>query len=163
MLVAAMNPCPCGYLGDPVRACRCTPQEIARYRGRLSGPLRDRIDLVLEVPGVPAQALGGEEPAEPSEPIRSRVLAARRLQEARREESGVRVNAELHGRAVWRFCRPDAAGRRLLDAAVRSARAQRARLPPRAEGGPDIADLSGLEMPGAEQVAEALQYRVEDR
>ncbi|RPJ71981.1 MAG: ATP-binding protein [Acidobacteria bacterium] len=163
MLVAAMNPCPCGYQGDAVRACRCTPVEVERYRGRLSGPLRDRIDLVLEVPAVPAQALAGEDDAESSEAIRLRVLAARERQDERRPESAVRVNAELHGRSVWRFCRPDAAGRRLLDAAVRrlglSARAYHRVL----KVARTIADLAGAAMPGADHVAEALQYRVEDR
>ena len=163
MLVAAMNPCPCGYLGDPTRSCRCTPGEIERYRGRLSGPLRDRIDLVLEVPAVPAQALSGEEAAEASEAIRQRVLDARRRQGERRQQSGVRVNAELHGRSVWRTCRPDAAGRRILDAAVRrlglSARAYHRVL----KVARTIADLSGADTPQADHLAEALQYRVEDR
>ncbi|RPJ57533.1 MAG: ATP-binding protein, partial [Acidobacteria bacterium] len=149
--------------GDAVRACRCTPVEVERYRGRLSGPLRDRIDLVLEVPAVPPQALAGEDDAESSEAIRLRVLAARERQDERRPESAVRVNAELHGRSVWRFCRPDAAGRRLLDAAVRrlglSARAYHRVL----KVARTIADLAGAAMPGADHVAEALQYRVEDR
>ena len=65
MLIAAMNPCPCGYLGDPTRVCRCTPPEVSRYRGRLSGPLRDRLDLIVEVPAVPAAALGDEASGEP--------------------------------------------------------------------------------------------------
>jgi magnesium chelatase family protein len=163
MLVAAMNPCPCGYQGDSVRACRCTPGEIERYRARLSGPLRDRIDLVLEVPAVPAQELAGEDGAESSEAIRLRVLAARRRQEDRRKESGVHVNAELHGRSVWCFCRPEAAGRRLLDAAVRrlglSARAYHRVL----KVARTIADLADATTPAADHVAEALQYRVEDR
>ena len=163
MLVAAMNPCPCGYQGDAVRACRCTPGEIERYRARLSGPLRDRIDLVLEVPAVPAQDLTGEDGAESSEAIRLRVLAARRRQEDRRNESGVHVNAELHGRSVWRFCRPEAAGRRLLDTAVwrlgLSARAYHRVL----KVARTIADLAAAATPGADHVAEALQYRVEDR
>ncbi len=74
MLVAAMNPCPCGFLGDPTRVCRCTPPEVSRYRGRLSGPLRDRLDLVVEVPAVPAAALGGDASGEPS----AAILGARR-------------------------------------------------------------------------------------
>ena len=162
MLVAAMNPCPCGYLGDPVHACRCTPVEVERYRGRLSGPLRDRIDLVLEVPAVPAALLADDGSGEPSAAVRERVVAARARQEARRADTGVRVNAALQGRAVWRHCRPDAAGRRLLERAVErlglSARAYHRVL----KVARTITDLAGGPLPGEVQVAEALQYRVED-
>lgn len=162
MLVGAMNPCPCGYLGDPVRTCRCTPVETERYRGRLSGPLRDRLDLVLEVPAVPAALLGDETGGESSTAVRERVVAARTRQEERRAETGVRLNAALQGRAVWRHGRPDAAGRRLLERAVErlglSARAYHRVL----KVARTIADLGGLALPGEEQIAEALQYRVED-
>jgi magnesium chelatase family protein len=162
MLVAAMNPCPCGYLGDPIRVCRCTPVEVERYRGRLSGPLRDRIDLVLEVPAVPAALLAGDAGGEASAAVRERVVGARGRQEGRRGETGVRLNAGLQGRTVWRQCRPDPAGRRLLERAVErlglSARAYHRVL----KVARTIADLGGLAMPGEEQVAEALQYRVED-
>ena len=162
MLIAAMNPCPCGYLGDPVRACRCTPVEVERYRGRLSGPLRDRIDLVLEVPAVPAALLADDGAGEPSSSVRERVVAARGRQEARRADTGVRLNAALQGRAVWRHCRPDATGRRLLERAVErlglSARAYHRVL----KVARTIADLGGIAAPGEDEVAEALQYRVED-
>ncbi len=162
MLVAAMNPCPCGYLGDPVRACRCTPVEVERYRGRLSGPLRDRIDLVLEVPAVPASLLGDEGSGEGSAAVRDRVMSARARQEARRPETGVRVNAALQGRAVWRHCRPEPAGRRLLERAVErlslSARAYHRVL----KVARTIADLAGDDLTREEHVAEALQYRIED-
>jgi magnesium chelatase family protein len=162
MLVAAMNPCPCGFLGDPIRVCRCSPTEVSRYRGRLSGPLRDRLDLVVEVPAVPASALGGDAAAEASAGIRGRVLAARACQAARRPVSGVRVNAELQGRAVWRYCRPDAAGRHLLEKAVDrlglSARGYHRVL----KVARTIADLGGSEAVRATDVAEALQYRFTD-
>ncbi|MBP1633533.1 MAG: magnesium chelatase, partial [Acidobacteria bacterium] len=162
MLVGAMNPCPCGYLGDPVRACRCTPLEVERYRGRLSGPLRDRLDLVLDVPPVPVALLAGDGGGEPSSAVRGRVVAARGRQEARRAGSSVRVNAALQGREVWRHCRPDPAGRRLLERAVErlglSARAYHKVL----KVARTIADLAGEPMPGEEHVAEALQFRVED-
>ncbi|RPJ54273.1 MAG: ATP-binding protein, partial [Acidobacteria bacterium] len=156
MLLAAMNPCPCGYLGDETRVCRCTPAEIDRYRGRLSGPLRDRIDLVLEVPAVPATALGDGGCGEPSAAIRERVLLARARQEGRRAETGVRVNSDLQGRAVWRHCRPDEGGRQVLEQAVR-------RLGLSALGyhlvlkvARTIADLADADAPGAQHVAEAL-------
>src|SRR5712691_5005348 len=83
MLVGAMNPCPCGYLGDPHRECRCTPQHIARYRDRLSGPLRDRLDLTVEVPALPPDVLGPGPAGEASEPVRQRVAAARQRQQQR--------------------------------------------------------------------------------
>ena len=162
MLIAAMNPCPCGYLGDPTRVCRCTPNDVSRYRGRLSGPLRDRLDLIVEVPAVPGAALADEASGETTSAIRERVVRARTRQEARRQESGARVNAELHGRSVWRECRPDGAARRLLLQAVE-------RLGLSARGydrvlkvARTIADLGDADTVTGEHVAEALQYRVND-
>ena len=99
LLVAAMNPCPCGFLGYDRRPCRCTPSQIARYRGRLSGPLRDRIDLTVDVPGVDVNAISDGEPGEPSADVRARVLAARQAQLARYRHASL-TNAELRGKAV---------------------------------------------------------------
>jgi magnesium chelatase family protein len=162
MLVAAMNPCPCGFLGDPTRVCRCAPAEVSRYRGRLSGPLRDRLDLVVEVPAVPAAALGGDASGEPSVAILGRVVAARSCQERRLAAVGGRVNAELQGRAVWRLCRPEPAARHLLERAVErlglSARGYHRVL----KVARTIADLGGSDGLQAEHVAEALQYRFTD-
>src|SRR4030095_10416492 len=95
MLVGAMNPCPCGFLGDGPRECRCTPQQVARYHDRLSGPLRDRLDLTVEVPALPPEALGSVEPGEPSAAVRARVAVARARQSARYEADRIRTNAEL--------------------------------------------------------------------
>src|SRR5262249_6874281 len=88
VLVAAMNPCPCGFFGDDRRACRCTPLQISRYRGRLSGPLRDRIDLIVEVPALPVAEIADSAPGEASRRVRDRVLSARQLQQMRYQISG---------------------------------------------------------------------------
>src|SRR5438552_3611894 len=96
VLVGAMNPCPCGFATDPARECRCTPQQVARYRSRLSGPLRDRLDLTVDVPALTIDALAGNGGGgEPSASVRSRVVAARAIQQNRYAGGPVRVNAEL--------------------------------------------------------------------
>jgi magnesium chelatase family protein len=161
VLVAAMNPCPCGYRTDPVRACRCTPPQVAKYRGRLSGPLLDRIDLVVDVQPVAIADLTGEANGEPSAAVRARVLAARERQLSRPGRAA-RLNAMLHGRAFDRCCALDADGRRLLE---RSA----ARLHLTARGfhrvlkvARTIADLAGVASIASAHVAEALQYRLVD-
>jgi magnesium chelatase family protein len=159
MLVAAMNPCPCGFLGDPHRECRCTPQQVARYRGRLSGPLRDRLDLTVEVPALPPSALAAGS-GEPSQSVRARVMLARERQRDRQIASGVRTNAELTSALLAQLCPLDSRAARLLDAAVArmalSARAfDRVRKVART-----IADLEGAVDISADHVAEALQFRM---
>ncbi|ANQ86904.1 YifB family Mg chelatase-like AAA ATPase [Azoarcus olearius] len=154
-LVAAMNPCPCGYAGHPRRACRCTPEQVARYRARLSGPLLDRMDLTVEVPALGHAELADSAPGEASAAVRARVLAARELQRARQG----RPNARLEPSAVGALCTPDDAGARLLAQAMErlnlSARAYHRVL----RVARTLADLAGIEVPGAAQVAEAIQYR----
>ena len=163
VLVAAMNPCPCGYSGDERRACRCSPTQIARYRGRLSGPLRDRIDLIVDVPPVPVVAIADGSPGESSESVRRRVLAARHFQQQRYGSSGPRTNAELRGSHLTDTCQPDADGRDLLRRAVPrfglSARGYDRVL----KVARTIADLEGGDHIGAGHIAEALQYRVMER
>jgi len=160
MLVAAMNPCPCGYAGDDRRTCRCSPAQIARYHARVSGPLRDRIDLIVDVPPVPASALDGSSAAESSVTVCTRVVDARVRQWQRYGEDGPRANADLKGGGVARHCRPAAEGRRLLAQAVQafglSARGY-ARVLKVAR---TIADLAAAERVEADHVAEALQYRL---
>jgi magnesium chelatase family protein len=106
-LVAAMNPCPCGYHGSALRACVCTSGLVRRYRGRISGPLLDRLDLQVEVPQVDYKALTEERGGEPSSTVRERVLAAREIQRRRFSSSGLHANAQMGPRQIARWCRLD--------------------------------------------------------
>jgi len=153
--VAAMNPCPCGWSGHPSGKCRCTPDQIQRYRGRLSGPLLDRIDLQLDVPAVSEAELAARTAGETSAAVRRRVIAARERQLARQGQA----NAVLGPEAIERHCTPDAAGAALLRQAMSrlhlSARAYHRIL----KVARTLADLAGAEMVGSRHVAEAIQYR----
>ena len=158
MLVAAMNPCPCGHHGGGGRRCRCTAHELVAYRRRISGPLLDRIDLHVDVPAV-APGLLGAGGATASAAVRERVVRAREAQTAR----GVRCNARLRGGALRRDCALDDPGRRVLHAAV-----ERLGLSARAHDkvlrvARTIADLEGADRVRTEHVAEAIQYRALDR
>jgi magnesium chelatase family protein len=159
MLVAAMNPCPCGFFGDATHTCRCTPLQLARYRDRLSGPLRDRIDLTVEVPSLPAEALEDGAAGEASGSVRMRVVAARERQQLRYAGLPFRTNAELRPAQLARCCPLDTGARRVLRVASNrlglSARGyDRVRKVART-----IADLHGEDRVNAEHVAEALQFR----
>ncbi len=154
-LVAAMNPCPCGYAGHPRRSCSCSPDQVARYRRRLSGPLLDRVDLMVEVPALGVEELAAAPAGEPSAAVRARVERARQVQLARQGT----VNARLEAGRVAALCAPDAAGAALLAQAIErlnlSARAYHRIL----RVARTLADLAGAERPAAAHVAEAIQYR----
>lgn len=160
MLVGAMNPCPCGYLGDNVRPCRCTPQQVERYRARLSGPLRDRMDLTIEVPALPPDILATGSPGECSADVRARVVSARDRQRQRGAREGLRTNAELTPALLSTYCLlgPDA-GRLLASAAAKMALSARGYDRVR-KVARTIADLAGDDGLRADHVAEALQFRM---
>jgi magnesium chelatase family protein len=158
MLIGAMNPCPCGYMGDASRPCRCTPFQAERYAARLSGPLRDRIDLAVAVSAVAARDLERPAAAESSEAIRVRVVEARTRQLAREGK----LNSQLQGRSLRTQVALDAAGRRMLGKALE-------KLPMTARGfdrllrvSRTIADLANADAVSAEHLAEALQFRGSD-
>jgi magnesium chelatase family protein len=163
MLVAAMNPCPCGWLGDAQHRCECTAQQIQRYRGRVSGPLLDRIDLHVEVRPVPYRSLAEAAPGEPSAAIRERVRAARDRQLARFAGRQLFANAQMDAADVRRLAPIDGSAAELLERAMHglglSARAYSRIL----KVARTIADLAGAERIAAAHVAEAVQYRTLDR
>ena len=164
MLIAAMNPCPCGYYGDRSRPCVCSVPQIRRYRAKLSGPLLDRLDLHLEIPPVPIRELRHElPPTESSAAIRARVLAARGRQQVRYRDDGIYTNAQLKPRLVKRYCGLAAGPQELLEQAM-----ARLNLSARAHGrilrvARTIADLADSDKIEAVHVAEAIQYRALDR
>jgi magnesium chelatase family protein len=159
MLVAAMNPCPCGYYGDPFKECRCSSGEISRYHKRISGPLLDRIDIFVEVPHIHYEKLTEERAGECSEKVRLRVKAAHELQLARFRGTKLRCNADMTAKEVKEFCVVEVAGQGLLRAAMKqlhlSARAFHRVL----KLARTIADLEHGDEIKTHHVAEALQYR----
>lgn len=157
-LVAAMNPCPCGHLGDPRQDCVCTASQIQRYQARLSGPLLDRIDLQVEVPALPVEQLTSHQPGESTEMVRRRVMAARQRQQQRGT-----LNAQLAGAALERACALDVAERTWLAQSL-----ERLRLSARAyhrvlRVALTLADLAGRERPCRDDLIEAIGYRQLDR
>jgi magnesium chelatase family protein len=163
MLVAAMNPCPCGYFSDPNHECTCTYTKIHRYRSKISGPLMDRIDIHVEVPGVPYRDLVSQQEATTSADIRERTNRARAIQSERLRRTKVHCNAQMNNRQIRRYCSVDRDSHRLLEVAIDklglSARAYNRIL----RIGRTIADLERAEKIGANHVSEAIQYRSLDR
>ena len=154
-LVAAMNPCPCGWLGHANGKCRCTPDQVARYRAKLSGPLLDRIDLMIEVSSLSDTEMQDKSPGESSAAVRERVVEARRRQMRRQGKS----NALLGPAEIDSYCSPDEAGGNMLRQAIArlslSARAYHRIL----KVARSCADLAGSEKVLASHIAEAVQYR----
>jgi len=153
-----MNPCPCGFYGDTARECRCTPGIIARYLGKISGPLLDRIDIHIEVPAVAYKDLRGRDDGTGSAEIRERVVAARAVQQSRGH-----YNAHIPARSLRKLCALDDSGERTLEMAVRrmglSARAHDRIL----KLARTIADMDRSDAVSAKHLAEAVQYRSLDR
>ncbi|MFC1657239.1 YifB family Mg chelatase-like AAA ATPase [Candidatus Moduliflexota bacterium] len=163
MLVGAMNPCKCGWLGHPTRECRCTPHQIQQYRGRISGPLLDRIDIQLEVPALEYGELMGEEAGEASAVIRARVERVRHLQQRRFGEKRTTCNAGMSAGQVREHCRLDRESDNLLKSAVEKLGLSARGITRVLKMARTIADLEGAEAIHHEHVAEAVQYRSLDR
>ena len=164
MFVASMNPCPCGYFGDPTHHCVCTPGQIRKYMNRISGPLLDRMDLHVEVPVVPFNQLSQMQPGESSAVIRNRVIAARKRQEERYKDfKGIYSNAQMTERMIHQFAEPDEQSLDMLRTAMErlhlSARAYNRIL----KVARTIADLEGTERVLSHHIAEAIGYRNLDR
>ncbi len=164
MLVAAANPCPCGYLGDPKKECRCFPRQIARYRTRLSGPLMDRIDLHLNVPAVETEKLMSmhKNLAKPerSSDIRKRVAKARETQNKRFKGTGIQVNAKMRNKEIKKFCELKPEVLMILKQAVANFHLSARSYFRTIKVSRTIADLAGSEEIKPEHIAEALQYRM---
>ena len=164
MLIASMNPCPCGYYGDPTHHCVCTPGQIQHYMNKISGPLLDRIDIHCEIQAVPFKQLSEMQPGEPSANIRERVIKARKIQEERfKTFKGIHCNAMMTEKMLHEFAEPDAPSMEMLRMAM-----ERLKLSARAYSrilkvARTIADLDGSEKVQSQHIAEAIGYRNLDR
>jgi magnesium chelatase family protein len=163
LLVAAMNPCPCGYLTDSKRGCRCSLGQIQKYQSKISGPILDRIDLHIEVPTLSFETLSKEELSETSEKIRNRIIRCRHLQAARYEKRNFRLNAQMRSSDLRDYAKPDVEGRKLIELAMKemnlSARAYYKVL----KIARTIADMAEQKDISSRHIAEAVQYRSLDR
>lgn len=163
MLVAAMNPCPCGYFGSTLKACRCTPPEIRKYLDRVSGPLLDRIDLQIEVDSVPVSEINDSAAAESSAAVAARVAKARLIQLERYRGSGKHCNAQLTNAEIRRWCTPGPEASRILDLAAGSLQLSMRAYTRILKVARTIADLAGEDSIASVHIAEAIQYRELDQ
>jgi magnesium chelatase family protein len=158
MLVCAMNPCRCGWYGDPSGRCTCSEQSVRGYVGRISGPLLDRIDIIIEVPAVSFDELRARKEGEPSSAIRARVNAARERQRARFADKSL-CNARMQGRELRQYCAPDQEGDALMKAAFDTMNLSARSYDRILRVARTIADLEGADTIRADHIAEAIQYR----
>jgi magnesium chelatase family protein len=163
MLVAAMNPCPCGNYMDPTKSCICPSQKVQNYWAKLSGPLLDRIDLHVEVPRLKKEELSGLADGETSEAVRARVLKARNIQQERFKDSRVNCNARMLPKHVREFCKLDGEAESLLKSAIMQLKMSGRSYDRILKVSRTIADLDGSEVIKANHIAEAIQYRSLDR
>ncbi len=159
MLVAAMNPCPCGYYGDSVKECRCSSAEVTRYNKRISGPLLDRIDIFVDVPRVEYEKLADDRQGEGSDSVRARVEAARQIQRQRFDGRGPTCNADATAVEVKEFCRVEPSAQGLLRTAMKQLSLSARGFHRILKVGRTIADLDGSELIRSHHLAEAIQYR----
>jgi magnesium chelatase family protein len=162
MLIASMNPCPCGFHGDPKKECRCSPTQIQKYRSKISGPLLDRIDLHVEVPAVQYADMARKDQGESSEAIRDRVITARKRQHERFKKDG-RINAHMSSRGIRVHCALDEECEAFLKAAMSEMHFSARSYDRILKVARTIADLAGAETINVEHLSEALQYRALDR
>jgi magnesium chelatase family protein len=163
LLVAAMNPCPCGYLGDARKTCRCSLGQIHKYQSKISGPILDRIDIHIEVPALSFQTLVSQEPAESSASIRERVCACRKTQRSRYRMRMHKTNSQMSPKDIKEFATPDPQGRKLIEMAMKELRLSARAYYKILKIARTIADLAGCEQIQSEHIAEAIQYRSLDR
>ncbi len=163
MLVAAMNPCKCGFHGDPFHQCLCTPHQVQTYRSKVSGPLMDRIDIHIEVPAIKFNEISSDTPGEPSSAIRERVTRARAVQQERFKSDGIYANAHMKAKHIRKYCKIGEDSQQLMESAMNrlglSARAYNRIL----KVARTIADIDGSDKIASEHISEAIQYRSLDR
>lgn len=163
LLVAAQNPCPCGYLSDPEKHCVCTPTQIIRYQKKVSGPILDRIDIHIEVPRVKYEKLASEKVAEESAKVKKRVEGAREVQRVRFKNSKIKTNSEMGSKNIKEFCKLEDSAEKLIGQAVDSMKLSARVYHRLLKLGRTIADLEGSEQIKQSHIAEALQYRPKEK